>query len=323
LALDAKSGKILWERELFEQSTELKRKQNSLASPTPATDGERVYAVFPGGVAALDFAGNAVWTNLDFPHSSEHGLGASPVLWNDLLIMPYDGTDPANGQIGWKVPWEGAQLVAFDTKTGKARWVAKRGKSRLAHVTPNLLPSDGGVQLVSGAGDVIQGFNPQSGERLWSIYSQGEGVVPSIVVGNGLAFTSSGFEASTIRAVNPRGEIAWEQTRNVSHIPSFLLIEPHLFVLDEAGVAALLKAKTGEVVYQHRVGGKYWASPIHADGRIYALDEDCTTTVIEAGVKYRTLATNPLSGHCQASMAVSGGRIFIRSADKLWAVGMN
>jgi len=324
LALDANSGKILWDTHVFDQETLQKRQQNSYASPTPITDGERVYAVFgKGGIAALDFNGKVVWENRDFDFFSEHGLGASPILYKDLLIMTFDPSSRTGRKekIGWKVPWDGAALWALDKKTGKLVWEGKRKASRLAHVTPNLMEVDGKMQLVSGAGDVVQGFNPDTGERLWSVYSKGEGVVPSIVIGGGLAYSISGFEATTIRAVAPGGKIVWEQTRSASHIPSMIYHEGLLFNMHENGVATCMYATSGEVVWQERVGGKHWASPVLADGRIYFLSEAGETVVIEPGREYKELARNSLGEHSQASIAVSGGRLFIRTADHLWAIG--
>jgi len=321
LSLDASTGCILWDKEVFRQKILPKREQNSYATPTPATDGERVYAVFSdGGFAALDFDGNIVWTNRDYEYFSQHGLGASPILYEDLLIMPFDGSSPEAEKVGWKIPWGGASIWALDVETGKLRWEAKRGLSRIAHVTPNILKRDGMVQLVSGAGDVIQGFDIRNGKLLWTRYSQGEGVVPSIVLGGGLIYTASGFEASTIRVVKPGGGIAWEVARSVPHIPSFLYHDGLLYTMDENGIALCLRAGTGEVVWQQRVGGTHAASPVYAGGRIYFLSEEAETVVIKPGEEYKELARNPLPGRAKASIAVSRGALFLRTDQELYCI---
>lgn len=324
LSLDAKTGKILWDRHVFDQETQYKRKQNSYASPTPITDGERVYAVFAdGSFVALDLDGNVLWQNRDFDFFSEHGLGVSPILYKNLLIMTFDPSSHTHRKekIGWKVPWDGAAIWALDKENGELVWEGKRGPSRLAHVTPNLMEVEGKMQLISGAGDVVQGFDPDTGERLWSVYSQGEGVVPSIVVGDGLAYSISGFEATTIRAVAPGGEILWEQTRSASHIPSMLYRDGLLYNIHEGGVATCMDARTGAVIWQARVGGSHWASPVFADGRIYFLSEEGETIVIGTGREYNEIARNRLDQHTQASMAVSRGRFYIRTVGDLWAIG--
>ncbi len=324
LSLDARTGKVVWDKHVFDQQTLTKRRQNSYASPTPVTDGRSVFAVFAdGSIVALDFDGNVLWRNRNFEFFSEHGLGASPILHKNLLIMAFDPSSRTGREqkIGWKVPWEGAAIWALDKETGELVWEARRGPSRLAHVTPNLMQVEGKVQLISAAGDVIQGFDPDTGDRLWSVYAQGEGVAPSIVVGGGLAYTISGFEATKIRAVAPGGRVVWEQTRSASHIPSMIYDAGLLYNIHENGVATCMDATTGEVIWQERVGGKHWASPVLAGGRLYFLSEEGETIVTQVGREYKELARNRLDEHTQASMAVSGGRFYIRTADHLWAIG--
>src|SRR6185436_1362656 len=147
--LDRLSGSILWNREVFVQTPRRKEGKNSHATPTPTTDGERIYAVFgDGSVAAWNQDGVVVWTNREVPFYSRHGLGASPLLYDGLLIMPYDGSNQVGSpgtypkvtgdeRLGWQIPWDRALLVALDVKTGKRRWTGQRGLSRIAHVTPN------------------------------------------------------------------------------------------------------------------------------------------------------------------------------------------
>ena len=332
ICVDANTGKILWDTPVMKQETKRKEGMNSYATPTPATDGKRVYAVFGGGgIAAVNVAdGKPVWTNTDYPFYSQHGLGASPIVYGDLLIMPFDGSsEGADKQVGWKIPWDAARVVALDVATGKERWAAKRGKSRISHMTPIVVDVGGTPQLISPAGDVVQGFDLKTGERLWSVYSQGEGVTPSPVAGDGMVFTSSGFEAETIRAIRldpaakgdvTKTHIAWEQKRAVPTRPSFAYHGGLLFSLKEDGIALCLDGKTGQVVWQERIDGSFSASPLLAAGRIYLLEENGETTVIEAGRSFKELAVNALEGRFQASPAVSKGRIFLRSDKHLYCI---
>lgn len=329
ICLDAERGTTVWDKELFRQEPPRKLAENSHATPTPVTDGKRVYAAFNGGrIVAVDFAGNVTWSWRDEAFVSKHGLAASPILFGDLLIMPFDGNGPADvNNIGFLTAWEGAFIVALDKSTGQEKWRAKRGLSRQAHVTPLVMDVNGRPQLISGAGDVVQGFEPESGQRIWTVRSSGEGVVPSIVIGQGLVFTSSGYGAPAIRAVRPDGQgdvtathIAWESRDNVPLMPSFAFADGLLFCVKESGVATCLEAATGKVLWQQRLGGKHEASPVLAEGRLYFLAKDGTATVIAAERAFKQLARNTLEGPCEASPAVSNGRIFIRSQSALFCI---
>lgn len=342
LCLDAGSGRILWDTVVFTQTATRKEGKNSYASSTPCTDGQRVYAVFgEGGAAALDFDGKLLWTNLDVRFYSRHGLGASPIVHDGLLIMPYDGSNrvseagqwPNNSteeQLGWRIPWDRAEIAALDVRTGKRVWTAKRGMSRIAHATPVLLQEGGRTLLISIAGDVVQAFDPKSGERIWSAHAQGEGLVPSPVLGEGMVFVSSGYEKTTLRAVRTGGtgdvtatHIAWEQKKGVPTQASMLYVAPHLYGVTESGVATCFKAATGEIVWQDRIADKqtFSASPVHAAGRIYILSETGETTVIAAGAEFKVLARNAIQEKCQASPAVSRGALFLRSDKNLYCIG--
>jgi len=340
IAIQCESGKILWNRLVHELVPLRKEQKNSYASPTPVTDGRRVYAVFGDGTQlAVDFEGNLVWKNEDVRFYSRHGLGASPILHENLLIMPFDGSNrvekagewPNNSkdeQLGWRTPWDKAEITALDTSTGKRVWRASRGLSRIAHVTPNLVPVNGKLELVSPAGDAIQGFDPATGERLWTVYSQGEGVTPSFAFGNNLIFTSSGFEKTTLRTVRTGGRgdvtgthVAWEQRKGTPTQPSLLYVPPYLYSITDGGIAHCFEPATGEIVYAERVGGNHSASPVFAEGHVYFLSESGETTVIKAGPKFEIVARNALDEKCQATLAISSGAIFLRTESRLYRIG--
>lgn len=340
ICVDAKSGKILWDKEVFEQLPRRKESKNSYATPTACTDGSRVYATFgDGSVVALDFDGNIAWTNREVKFYSRHGLGSSPIVHNGLVIQCYDGSQPIEAagnypqvtnqeRTGWQIPWDKSFLVALDAKTGQRVWTGKRGMSRIAHVTPFIAKVDGKEQLISGAGDFLGGFDIKTGERLWNIYAQGEGVTPSPVLGDGMVFASSGYEKTTLRGVKLGGakgdvtttHIAWEQKKGTPTQPSPIFVKPYLYAVTEGGVATCYKPENGDIVWQERIGGNFSASPVFADGRIYFLNEAAETTVIIPGAEFKVLAKNKLEGRTQASMAVSDGRLLIRTDKQIYCI---
>jgi outer membrane protein assembly factor BamB len=361
VCIDRWTGNVLWDKQVVQQEPGHKSPQNSYASSTPVTDGQRVYVLaFDGSFAAVSMDGSVIWTNRDFHYYSEHGLAVSLILYQDLLIAPFDGSSSGPDKaIGWQKPWDQAVIIALDKNTGQVRWKARRGSSRIAHVTPQILSQDGQDRLVSSAGDVVQGFDLKSGQRLWTVTSTGEGVVPSIVIGDGLVFTTSGFGRPAIRAIRPpprlaatdagagtggnssgslrtggdvaQSHIAWESTDDdVPMVPSMLYVKPYLFLITEGGVAKCLDAATGEVLWRNRLAGRYSASPVLAPvssgedrngGKIYFLSEQGRTTVLEAGHEFKIVAQNELQEKCCASPAISQKHIFIRSEDALYCIG--
>jgi outer membrane protein assembly factor BamB len=332
LALDRNSGRVLWDKEVFKQIPLRKERRNSYATPTPVTDGKLVYAVFgDGSFVALDFKGDIVWTNRDFKFYSQHGLGTSPILWEDLLIMARDGSsDSEDKKVGWQIPWDKSFVLALDKNTGAVRWRTSRGMSRIAHVVPAIWrDSNGRTQIISGAGDVVQGFDARSGDLIWTSENKGEGVVPSIVLGDGVAFTACGWGGhESIRTFRLDGKgdlketkLVWEQRKAVPKIPSYLHLKPHLFTITEGGIVMCLNESMGEIIWQERLAGNFSASPVAAEDRIYFLSDEGETTVIEAGPQFKVLAKNPLNEKVQASIAISGKRLFIRTERTLYCIG--
>ena len=332
VAIDARTGAVVWNKEVIRQVPRKKETRNSYATPTPVTDGERVYACFSdGSFVAVNFNGDIVWTNRDYPFYSQHGLGASPVLSGGLLIMTMDASSEGEDKlIGWQKPWDKSFVVALDIKTGKQRWKTMRGVSRISHGTPTIWTGPNGKpQIVSEAGDVVQGFDRDTGERLWTSDVAGEGKVPSTVVADGLVFTSGGYRGrDSIKAFRLGGQgdlketnLVWEQKKGINKVPSLIHIKSHVFAVQDTGMASCFKADSGDIVWQERLNGNFSASPVAADGRLYFLDSNGNTTIIEAGPAFKVLAKNPLGEPVQASMAISNGRIYIRTEKHLYCMG--
>ena len=335
IAVDRKTGKTLWNKIVFTQKPQQHRHDmNSYATPTPVTDGKTVFAVFSGGgFVALDFDGNVQWINNELDYYSHHGMGTSPILYGDLLLL---SVNPSNREepkgLGWLQPWDKSYLLALDKNTGKERWRGKRGMSRIAHATPVVMQVNGKDQIISPAGDVIQGFDPVDGRLIWTVTNSGEPCVPSPAIGNGLVF-STPSESNTILAVRPDGSgdctathIVWKQSRNSPMIASFLYVKPCLFTCSGGGNFSCMDEATGEILWQLRIrGGALNPSPIFADGKIYVLSEQGTTTILKLSDDPKKpaeiIATNPLDEHCRASIAVFGKQLIIRTDNQLWCIG--
>jgi outer membrane protein assembly factor BamB len=319
LCLDAATGEVLWRTEIFRQVGATAPKvhtKNSHASPTPLTDGERLYVHFGHqGTAALDLDGKILWQNRDLRYTPVHGNGGSPILVGELLVFSGDGSDQQF-------------IVALDRKTGKVRWKTERkteAVKKFSFSTPLLITVNGREQIISPGSDVVCALDPQTGAEIWRVRYDGYSVIPRPVYGHGLVFICTGYERPHLLAIRPDGQgdvtasqITWTSLRAVPHTASLLLVSEELYMVSDLGVATCLDAKTGNVHWQQRLGGNYSASPVHAAGRIYFQSEEGTGTVVKAGRKFEILARNPMSERTLASYAAVDGALFLRTEEHLY-----
>ncbi len=317
LAFDAGTGAETLNVEVFRTEDENSpNPKNSLASPTPIVDGDRVYVHFGSyGTAAVSTSGEILWT-ARFPYVTQHGYGGSPILYDDLLVLNGDGYDVAF-------------VLALDTRTGEVRWKADREDPvSQAYSTPLAINVDGQDQIVSVAAFRASAHDPATGAELWRVrYGRGFSNVPRPVYGNGLVFIATGFQTPSMLAVRADGSgdvtdthVAWTLRRGAPHTPSPLLVGNELYMVSDYGVLTCIDAESGEVHWQHRIGGNHSASPVFADGRIYLQSEEGKTTVIAPGTTYSELAVNQLDGSTLASMAVADGSVFLRTDSHLYRI---
>jgi outer membrane protein assembly factor BamB len=329
-AFNAADGKERWDINVAQQTVEHKEARNSYATPTPASDGQRIFATFGGGViVAVDLAGSVLWKSEDYGFYSQHGLAASPIIWQNKLIISRDGSDRTDKPLGWQKPWNEGYVVALDTSTGKQIWIHKRTASRIAHTTPIIFyREDRSPALVSAAGDVVEVLSPHDGKPLFTYRNKGEGLVPSVVTGGGLAYLASGWGGEeNIKAIplklageNEENVALWTQGKSMPHIPSMLYDRDRLYSITENGIAMSLDAKTGAIVWQKRFPGSYSASPVLANGHLYFLSDEGKTTVINASDQLEIVAENELNEPCQASIAIANDSIYIRGTTHLFCI---
>jgi len=311
LAYDAADGKLAVNAAVFRiPANAAMHAKNSHASPTPLIEDGKVYVHFGAhGTAALDTGGKLLWKAV-FPHNHVHGTGGSTVLYKDLLIVNCDGADVQF-------------VVALDKSTGAVRWKTSRPPNgSMAFSTPLVIQAGGRDQLISPGAHYAVSYDPAAGRELWkAAYGDGFSNVPRPVFGHGLVYVTSGFYSPELLALRPDGSLAWKTGRAVPLTPSPLIAGEEIYMVSDNGIASCLDAKTGKLHWQQRLGGSHSASPIHADGRIYFLNEEGETTVIAPGKEFRKLAANPLNDTTYASIAVSGGSFYIRTASKLYRIG--
>jgi outer membrane protein assembly factor BamB len=314
------SGERLWEYRTKSSGPlpEVHEKHN-LATPTPVTDGERVYAWFGNGLlVALDMDGRLVWSrHLGMEYArfdTQWGHGSSPVLHNGLLILLCDHLSDA-------------YVLAVDVKTGKERWKVNRGNGRVSHSTPIVVPGPQGHELIVNSSERIDAYDPASGKLLWYTGSERQTPIPSAVFHDGLIYLSRGYRNSDYMAIRPGGRgdvtkthIAWHAANGASYVPSIVYYDGLLYMTNEVGVVTCADARTGERVWRHRLNGVFFASPVAGDGKVYMVSETGETYVLRAGRTPEVLAENDLGERFLASPAISRSRIFLRSDRTLFAV---
>jgi outer membrane protein assembly factor BamB len=334
VAVDRETGRVVHDLKLFHvEKPQYAHPFNSYASPTPVIEAGRVYVTFGSpGTAAIDTGtGKVVWERRDFECNHYRGAGSSPILFRDLLILHFDGSDHQF-------------VVALDKRTGKTVWRRERsidfkdlapdgkpeaeGDYRKAFATPHVASVGGRRVLISIGSKATYGYDPLTGAERWRIEERSSHSASTRpVAGQGLVFYPSGWPTGQVLAVRPDGEgdvtgthVAWTLTRGVPKKPSLLLRDGLIFMIGDNGVATGLEARTGEVLWTGRLQGNYSASPVWIDGRLYAFNEDGQTTVLEAGRQFKVLAENQLGDGFMASPAPDGQALYLRTRTHLYRI---
>ncbi len=327
ICLDAADGRTRWDvaaLEATEDNAKPLHPKNSLASPTPIVDGDRLFVHFGHmGTAALDLHGNVLWRQTGVDYSPVHGNGGSPVLVEDLLVFSCDGADE---------PF----LVALDRATGDVRWKTPRrtpSKKTFAFSTTLFVEAGGDPHFCCPPSGMGGRYVPRTGHELWRVrYGEGYSVIPRPVVSRGLLFLSSGFDRPAIYAIrlpssrdSEHGDltdshVVWRHGKGAPNTPSPIVVGNELYIVSDSGIASCLDARSGKVHWTERLGGAFSASLVAAEGRLYFLSEEGVCHVVAADTEFKRLATNELGEKTFASPAVVDGAMFIRSESHLWRI---
>ncbi|HKX28716.1 MAG TPA: PQQ-binding-like beta-propeller repeat protein [Blastocatellia bacterium] len=334
LCLDRETGRVVKDLKLFDVAQpQYSHPFNSHASPTPVIEKGRVYITFgAAGTACLDTnTFKVLWQRRDFECNHFRGAGSSPVIFRDLLIMNFDGSDHQF-------------VVALDKQTGRTVWLTKRsidfqdldsngkpgaeGDFRKAFATPHIAQLNGRWELISLGAKAAYSYNPLTGQELWRLEERAQHSASTRpVIGDGLIYYPTGFSAGQLFAVRTGGngllnesQIAWKVKRGVSNKPSILLVDDLIYMISDAGIVSCVEAKSGQSVWQKRIGGEYSASPVYADGRLWFFSEEGKTAVLRTGRTFELLAENQLDDGFLASPAIAGKAFYLRTRTHLYRI---
>jgi outer membrane protein assembly factor BamB len=334
-AIDKSTGKILWERTAYEGIPKVKRHpKSSHAASTPVTDGKYLIVNFGSeGLYAYDFNGKLLWKQdlgvldagwfYDVDYQWEYG--SSPIIYKNLVIVQADIQ-------------KNSFIAAYDIKTGKQVWKTSREEIP-SWGSPTVYEGKLRAELITNGAKAIRGYDPATGKELWKLGPMSEITTPTPFVAHDLIFVTSGYAPiQPIYAIRPGGNgdltlkdgkdssefIAWSKQRGGPYMPTPIVYGELLYTCSNQGVLTAYNAKTGDRVYQERLGGTggaFTASPVASDGKIYLSSEDGDVFVVKAGPKYELLSKNPVGEVMMATPAISDNLVIVRTISHLFAFG--
>jgi len=321
LCLDRASGKILWRQTVVRGPLEKINKENSYASSTPVTDGERVFVTFRVGddivVAAHDLAsGKQLWQVKPGSHVGEWGFSNEPVLFKDKVIV--DGDSKGD-----------SFLVALGRSDGKVLWRIKRTHQGISYSAPFIRELAGRVQLIQCGDRCVTSFDPDTGKQLWTVDGPSEEFVATPVYSEKakLVFISSSWPKQVVLAIRPDGSgdvtqthVAWRESKGAPYVPSMIVAGDYLLSVNNGSVAFCYEAATGQVFWQEKLG-RHHASPVLVGGLVFFINDDGVVNVIKPGPKFECVAKYELGESCYASPAISDGQVFLRGFKHLVCIG--
>ncbi len=324
ICVSLESGEILQDVELLNvKEPQWVHQLNSYASPSPIVKECRLYAHFGSfGSACLDTrSGSVLWRNEELHVQHENGPGSTPVLWKDRLIVHFDGSDVQF-------------IAALSTETGKVLWRSERSgemdprpQQKKAYGTPLLVETASGPVVVSGAADWVYGYAPDSGKELWKVPYGELGFSMSVrpVADAERIYISTSFGKSQVIALKYSGltkpEVLWRNNKNAPKMCSPVLAGGLLYYVDDGGILSCVDALTGEAVYRERLSGKFSASLLLADERLWICSREGVTFVVAPGREFKLLAQNSLEGQIMASPIALDGALLIRTDKALYRLG--
>jgi outer membrane protein assembly factor BamB len=333
LALDRKTGKMLWDQTAHKGVPKTKRHpKSSQASATPVTDGKVVVAYFGSeGIYAYAADGKLLWkkdlgvqdAGWFFDPDSEWGAASSPVIYKNTVIVLCDRQ-------------KDSFIAAFDLKDGKELWRTARAEIP-TWGSPTVVQGKDGAEVVTNGSKAIRGYDAATGKELWTLGPNSEVACTTPVSAHGLIFVTAGYPpVQPIYAIRigSKGDltlkdgkessdaIAWSKQRGGVYLPSPIVYGEHLYTVSNNGIMTAYDAKTGTRVYQQRVGdgGSFVASPIAAAGRMYIANEDGDVYVVKAGATYELLSKNTVGEAILATPALAGDVLIVRGERHLFGI---
>ncbi|MCP3915823.1 MAG: PQQ-like beta-propeller repeat protein [bacterium] len=325
LAVDVDTGAIVHRAVLFEvEEPQERSKLNSYASPSAVIAEGRVWVHYGAeGTACIDTETRKVlWRRTDLRCDHMEGPGSSPLLVDGKLVINVDGGDVQ-------------YVVALEAETGETAWRVERSASlaplvadfRKAYSTPILVEGKRSPLVLSSGARRTSAFDPDDGREVWYVDHPGFSMSSRPVTDGKRVFLTTGFMRSELWAVRLGGKgdvtkshVLWKHKKNVPTMPSAVLIDGYLYLVDDGSIASCIDAKNGNRMWRERIDGDHSSSPVYAGGRLYFFDREGKSTVIAPSKKFQVLARNELDDGMMASPVVVGDSFLLRTRTHLYRI---
>jgi outer membrane protein assembly factor BamB len=319
--LDRKSGAVLWRQTVVRSSLEAKNNENSYASATPATDGEKVYVTFLDAVevvvAAYDFSGKQLWAVRPGKFKSQWGFSHTPVLFEDkVIVVCYSKGENF--------------IVAVSRADGHTVWKTACENPSQSYSAPLIRQMAGRVQMITPGNKAVTSYDPKTGNTLWMVdgLSDDSVITPVYHEPSGLVLSCTSWPNKVLMAIRPDGQgnvtsskVVWRTSEGAPYVPSPIAVGDWFFTSSYGGKAAhCYEAATGRILWKEPIG-LHHASPVSANGLVYFLNDDGVMHVVRAGPRFDLVARNELGEKTYASPALSGDQIFLRGFKNLYCIG--
>jgi len=320
LCIDFETGKVLKDIVVFDNpDPAFCHSMNSYATPTPVVEEGRVYVHYgSAGTAAIDTdSGKVLWSRRDLPCDHFRGAASSPIVYNDLLIIPFDGFDLQ-------------YVAALDKNTGKTVWKTPRafdygttnGDRKKAYCTPAVFEINGIDQVVCPAAEATEAFDPKTGKLLWTVHHGGMNASARPLYEEGLIFIVNGsgrmIAAEPPKSAGKDADVAWESSKGAPKKASPVIVDGLMYLCADTGVVSCVDPASGKVIWSKRMAKEYAASPIAAEGRVYFFGREGEVHVVKAGRDFELISEEKLDEGFMASPAVIGSSIILRTTAALY-----
>jgi outer membrane protein assembly factor BamB len=313
-SFDAATGKPRWERQFWATGRTMSHPKTCNAAPTPASDGERIFALFSSDdLICLDLQGNLQWYRglmVDFPNASNSlGMAQSPLVVAETLVVQIENDSQS-------------LAVGIDPQDGLSRWTMERPK-KANWTSPAVLPGPTAkedlVLLQSSAG--IAAVEPLSGKVAWE-FTNGASTIPSSTVNNGMVFVpSNGITALRLTPGSANPEVVWNESKLGPGTASPVVVSNQLLVLNRAGVLLGANLETGATLWQKRLEGPFSSSPVAAGNHLFFFNETGLAQVVKVEAEGEVVTTKNLEDTILCTPAVAGNAVYVRSDQRLWKIG--